>query len=604
MCRPLLIAFRRYIPLVTSFRERYAKTFLLVCLFSILLSAYMSTYLLDSVRRIQDIGSENNLILYREVYRHEAWPEVEGVVKDPGSLPPNAHYFWCGEKIFRFEDYLGVLSIVRVLKPVKLIFHYNTLPSVDDNWYHTWFQELKQSVPNLVLQYHVVRHKCGSVEALRFYLGTLAEEGGVYVGERTIVTEMPEVEGYRESEVFHSFRVNELEHDFTQGLVIARRGFPRQQVAGLLSSILNHDKKCYDVTEYNRIFPSSSSSSSSSPSSSSPSGDSGPLNSNKNSSSFSPCLVLSEALVPKDIVTSPTPLAELSRWLFYGERRARQVTPDPLGTPLIPLISHIIWLPPTNIFKSSEFKLLHYLSIMSALHVAGFRRVFVHGAVRPHGHWWDQLRGENVTFLKISHPESIFQQSVVGPAHQSDVLRLNLLNTYGGAYQDRDVIWVSEIPESLRRYPVVACPDWPINGEWPEVFNMGVVLAKPGAEWLSHFLNTFRYYRDDKWAFNAVFMPYKAYEFHPDKIYIDRRLQIICFRGVCHPAWHKDYKRDINDQRPINFQWQEGRSFHFTVPKPAPGLASLEAIRDGQDMFSEIGRMILTKSGRTDLLKS
>ncbi|XP_005097612.2 fibrinogen C domain-containing protein 1-like [Aplysia californica] len=36
---------------------------------------------------------------------------------------------------------------------------------------------------------------------------------------------------------------------------------------------------------------------------------------------------------------------------------------------------------------------------------------------------------------QISHPESIFQQSVVGPAHQSDVLRLNLLNTYGGAYQ-------------------------------------------------------------------------------------------------------------------------------------------------------------------------
>ncbi|CAL1535242.1 unnamed protein product [Lymnaea stagnalis] len=174
---------------------------------------------------------------------------------------------------------------------------------------------------------------------------------------------------------------------------------------------------------------------------------------------------------------------------------------------------------------------------------------------------------------------------------------------YGGAYQDRDVIWVSRIPESLRRYPAVTCPDWPLNGEWPEAFNMGVMMAKKNSDFLKNFLKTFKYYRDDKWAFNAVFMPYKAYELHPDQLFVDRHLQVICFKGICHPAWHKDYIRDISDPRPVEpFDWRDARAFHFTVPKPPHSLSSPQAIRDGTDMFSEIGRMILQKSDQAALL--
>ena len=178
----LLTGLPRCVYSIRTQRERHFKTFYLVCLTSVCLIVYLSVHLVNTVKYLQDLGSENNIILYRDIFTQERWPEVERTPSLPGQLPANAHFFWCGRKLFRFEDYLGLLSVLRILKPQKLIFHYSSLPTVDEKWYHTWFQELKQSVPNLVLRYHRPRHQCGSVEALRQYLTYLQDWGGVYIG--------------------------------------------------------------------------------------------------------------------------------------------------------------------------------------------------------------------------------------------------------------------------------------------------------------------------------------------------------------------------------------------------------------------------------------
>ena len=49
------------------------------------------------------------------------------------------HYLWCREKkTFRFQDYLGVLSALHMLQPLKLVFHYTSMPATD--LYNSWFQ--------------------------------------------------------------------------------------------------------------------------------------------------------------------------------------------------------------------------------------------------------------------------------------------------------------------------------------------------------------------------------------------------------------------------------------------------------------------------------
>ncbi|XP_059142439.1 uncharacterized protein LOC131930095 [Physella acuta] len=410
--------------------------------------------------------------LHRDMYTQDGWPEVENNSSLPGEGASVVHYVWCGRKVFQFQHQLSLLSAVRILRPLKIYFYYHHLPEVDDFWYHTWFQELTQSVPNLVLR---------------------------------------------------------------------------------------HDN---------------------------------------------PCLIITQSVYPKDVWDNSSRFSELARWIHYGRRGIIKVRQTDRPQDYIPLISHLVLFPAKEqSAKSTEFRFLHYLSVISALHVAGFKRVFVHGDEIPQGEWWDKLGGENVTFVKIEQPETVFQHGVAVPAHQSDVLRVLILLRYGGVYQDTDVIWVNRIPDDLRRYPAVVCNDWARNGAWPGVFNIGVLMARAGSEYLKHFLRTFGYYRDDKWSFNAILMPYKVYEQHPDLLYVDRYLQATCYHGVCHPTWQPDYFRDILDENPVEpFDWRDARAFHFTAPKPPESLSTPEKIKNGKDVFAEMGRMILEKSGRLDLL--
>lgn len=53
-----------------------------------------------------------------------------GLPAAPGNSPSTVHYVWCrGKEYFRFEDYVGLLSAIKLLEPNKIVFHYqNDLP--------------------------------------------------------------------------------------------------------------------------------------------------------------------------------------------------------------------------------------------------------------------------------------------------------------------------------------------------------------------------------------------------------------------------------------------------------------------------------------------
>ena len=108
----------------------------------------------------------------------------------------------------------------------------------------------------------------------------------------------------------------------------------------------------------------------------------------------------------------------------------------------------------------------------------------------------------------------------------SDYWRGDILIRYGGIYMDWDVMWVNPIPEDLRRYETVACADFPATGAFPDVFNMGVLLAAKGSKYLRFFLESYHHYLDSHWSYNAIHMPYKVYEKHPDLLLVNRHLQV------------------------------------------------------------------------------
>jgi len=55
--------------------------------------------------------------------------------------PPTVHYLWIGrDRLFTFQHYLGVLSALRITKPLKVVFHFtDNLPVIDTYRYNSWF---------------------------------------------------------------------------------------------------------------------------------------------------------------------------------------------------------------------------------------------------------------------------------------------------------------------------------------------------------------------------------------------------------------------------------------------------------------------------------
>ncbi|XP_070177299.1 uncharacterized protein [Littorina saxatilis] len=497
----------------------------------------------------------------------EGWPGVESNHSLPGQLPSTLHYVWCGDKTFRFQHYLGVLSAVRILQPSKILFHSTHFPDTSGDGYHTWFLNLQEALPNLVLRKLSVSTPCTSEKLFDFVIDNFfSQDGGIFIGESVILTRSP-----RDlDDVSVVWSASGISSAATNGVMIVKKRID----GNILKRLVERSKrKCTSADEYN------------------------------SKRSEWDCITVESNLYPRDVWATLTPFAELARWLYYG-RRAPFLVPRS-QTEVIPRIAHCIWLA-SDKKMFSQLQLTHFISVLSALYVGGFRHVYVHGDREPGGVLWEDLRTEDVTFVKTEKPETVFQTHVNRvPEHISDILRTNILFKYGGAYMDLDVIWTSRVPGWLLSYPTVVSLEWVRQGDWPETFNMGVLMAQQRAPWFKKFVPTLRDYRDSSWGRNAIMMPYRAYERQPDSLYVDRYLQVMNFDGISHPTWQSDYLRDMSDHRLTQpFNWSDVRSLHLTFPEPVPSLTSFKALREGKDVLAEIGRYVLEKSRRTHLLDS
>ena len=111
-------------------------------------------------------------------------------------IPPNVYYYWCGQRNFEFRHYLSVMSVIRLLRPDKIIFHYEFLPVIDRNQYNTWFEDLKKdsiffeprpmTAPIATAFCHGKR-----LDKLGVIFGKLHVNGGLYTSENTWLVDLP-----------------------------------------------------------------------------------------------------------------------------------------------------------------------------------------------------------------------------------------------------------------------------------------------------------------------------------------------------------------------------------------------------------------------------
>ncbi|KAK7479372.1 hypothetical protein BaRGS_00029364 [Batillaria attramentaria] len=515
-----------------------------------------------------EVGFQNEapevekLPVARDVRAQEPWPDVERKAKPSEQLFETVHLMWCGKKILELRHYLSILSVFRVVQPLKIVMHYTDLPGT--NMYHTWFTELVESLPILEMHQLPSGFSCESTNLLMTALHFLSQSGGVYIGENTILTRYPE--DPERSPLWSACSNSSYPAEYT--VMFARGALNTSEKERYLKSVPSSEKTC-SMADSNQPTPTQR----------------------------PECLTLDKTIFPRDFLNADTPFAEFARWLFYGRRAPNQVETE--GAP-IPRISHYVRFKTLNRRYRDELTFQHFLSVLSALYIGGFEHVYVHGDAEPVGPLWEELLKENVTFVEVVAPRTVYQREIRVTEHRSDVTRYLVLYKYGGAYQDWDVMWMQKVPESLLANPAVICTDWNTRG-WPDLFNNGVMLTRPRSHWLHHFLATHRNFRDGHWSYNSLMMSYRTMELYPRTVYLDRRLQVICHQGQCHPTWLPGYAYGEGQLEPARVM-REARAIHVTAPKPPSSLASLEATKGGQDLYASMAKFVLERSGRKHML--
>lgn len=511
-------------------------------------------------------------LYYRNILQQERWPEREQDESKPAEMSPTVHYLWCGRQSFGFHHYLGVLSAIRILHPTKIVIHYTDPPLLDD--YNSWFRELTTSVPHLELV-HVSRSLCAPDNVFKTLLSFFSQHGGVFLGPGLLLTQPPT---FHDSSKIWVAR----EHGAgpTKVIVAVASGFDGATLLRSISSSSSSSPPA--VTECASVH---------------------------NFNDAASCVAVETGIHPRDIVTSPAPFAELARWLFYGSRATLEAKRDPSN--LIPRISHYIKLTPAvggelSRYETSELTFHHFLSIVSALYLGGFERVYLHADHQPRGRWWEELRKENVTFVPVDPPPVALRPEARPHQTAGDVTKYQVLDKYGGTYQDFDVVWLNRVPDWLLEYPAVVGLEWGKEPEFQESVNTGVLMARAGAQWLRSCMKAHQGFTGRAGGYSSSLVSYRLYELYPDAVHLDRHFQVVCWSKTypptpqCRHAWDN---QDVRSSTHKSTDWKtEVRGFHIIGPVPHPSMASPEVLATRTGFFAQLGRNVLEKSGRLHVL--
>lgn len=213
---------------------------------------------------------------------------------------------------------------------------------------------------------------------------------------------------------------------------------------------------------------------------------------------------------------------------------------------MIPNIFHFVFGMSPD-FGGKPFSLVHYLAIKSAIEVNKPEKVLFHYQYEPSGEWWDKIK-PYLTLNKIEAPEEIFGNKLYHVAHKADVIRLQMLQEYGGVYLDCDVIcikpfhdlythefvigqqykpkyvfynsWLLRIATAIRRMNRKAFREAEVEG-----LCNAVMMSQPHSRFIDLWIDSYRTFRskgkgDIYWGEHSVFIPLALAEKNPTLLHI------------------------------------------------------------------------------------
>lgn len=186
-------------------------------------------------------------------------------------------------------------------------------------------------------------------------------------------------------------------------------------------------------------------------------------------------------------------------------------------------------------FGGKPWSLCHYLSVKSAIELNKPEKAYFYYKYKPTGKWFEMIE-DQLDLVQIEPPTEIFGRPLLHVAHQTGVIRLQVLIEEGGIYMDVDTISKKPFTNLLHHSCVLGVQGYP-NGVVEGLCD-GVILAEKGSEFLQHWLLSYKSHRskgrDQYWAEHAVHMPYKLSQQYPHLLHIEP------YSSFHYPLYHGD----------------------------------------------------------------
>ncbi|KAJ3117941.1 hypothetical protein HDU96_004845 [Phlyctochytrium bullatum] len=175
-------------------------------------------------------------------------------------------------------------------------------------------------------------------------------------------------------------------------------------------------------------------------------------------------------------------------------------TPRALAHCTVPKNIHLVLF-------GNHFKPHHYLA-MRSMH-ANIRpdTIFIHGHDFPVGNelFDNATREFGLVLVPSRRVDTVFNNSVAGLEHKSDVLRLENVIRFGGMYFDLDVYVLKSLDAFLGNEATM--------GEQPgRGINNGMIIGKRCSRFLRHWHRNYRTFDDNQWDIHSVVLPGQLYQ--------------------------------------------------------------------------------------------
>lgn len=219
---------------------------------------------------------------------------------------------------------------------------------------------------------------------------------------------------------------------------------------------------------------------------------------------------------------------------------------------------------PNNIhfifFGFTEFAMIHYLAVKSAIHVHKPDHVYLHYHVQPvNNKLWDEI-ASLVELRYIDPPTHYNNIELTSYQYKADIARLEILIKEGGIYLDIDVLSTKSLKHLLNNKCVLgaeACVD-PYSTNLSDIQSItnAVLMCEPNHEFMIDWLkNTGDCLVGKSWAYHAVCLPLTMLKEKSYDVHIEPRISFMPF----------DFRNDYifhNDIEKYNFL-QNSYTMHF-----------------------------------------